>query len=150
MAPHWFDLVAWVALGLGFASALVIVADVVVLGNWQHMAIMDLAFPLTALYLGPIALWAYFAHGRRMSRKRMHMHAAGAMEGPRDSLWQVSLSDSHCGAGCVLGDIAGEWIVWATAWMIGSTPARPPPHAAAAAPFPAPGSKPFPAFPGRP
>src|SRR5438132_9800674 len=29
--------------------------------------------------------------------------------------------DSHCGAGCVLGDIGGEWIVWATAWMIGST-----------------------------
>ena len=114
------------ALGLGFASALVIVADVVVLGNWQHMAIMDLAFPLTALYLGPIALWAYFARGRRMSRKRMHMHMAGMEEGPRDSLWQVSLSDSHCGAGCALGDVAGEWIVWATAWMIGSTAALGP------------------------
>src|SRR5437870_10702855 len=86
------------------------------------MAIMDLAFPLTALYMGPIALWAYFARGRRMSRKRMHMHPSGMHDGePRDSLWQVSLSDSHCGAGCVLGDIAGEWIVWATAWMIGST-----------------------------
>ena len=121
MAPSWFELLAWVALGLGFASALVIVADIVVLGNWQHMAIMDLAFPLTALYLGPIALWAYFARGRRMSRRRMHMHMAGVEEGPRDSLWQVSLSDSHCGAGCVLGDIVGEWIVWATAWMIGST-----------------------------
>jgi hypothetical protein len=24
--------------------------------------------------------------------------------------WQVSLSDSHCGAGWVLGDICGEWI----------------------------------------
>jgi len=42
-------------------------------------------------------------------------------ESDRDSWWQVSLSDSHCGAGCVLGDIAGEWIVWASAWMIGST-----------------------------
>jgi hypothetical protein len=121
VAPSWFELLAWVALGLGFASALIIVADIVVLGNWQHMAIMDLAFPLTALYMGPIAVWAYFARGRRMSRKRMHMHTAGINEDPRDSLWQVSLSDSHCGAGCVLGDIAGEWIVWATAWMIGST-----------------------------
>ena len=88
------DLVAWAALGLGFASALVIVADIFLLGNSQHMAIMDLAFPLTALYMGPIALWAYFARGRRMSRKRKHMHAAGVMEGPRDSLWQASLSDS--------------------------------------------------------
>ena len=58
MAPSWFELLAWVALGLGFASALVIAADIVVLGNRQHMAIMDVAFPLTALYLGPIALWA--------------------------------------------------------------------------------------------
>jgi hypothetical protein len=56
----------------------------------------------------------------------MHMHAARMNEGPRDSLWQVSLSDSHCGAGCVLGDIAGEWIVWATAWTIGSTAALGP------------------------
>jgi len=38
-----------VALGLGYASALFIVADIVVLGNWQHMAIMNLAVLLTAL-----------------------------------------------------------------------------------------------------
>ena len=121
MAPSWFELLAWVALGLGFASALVIVADIVLLGNRQHMGIMNLAFPLTGLYLGPIALWAYFARGRRMSRKRMHMHADPMNEGARGSWWQVSLSDSHCGAGCALGDIGGEWIVWATGWMIGST-----------------------------
>jgi len=65
VAPTWFELLAWVALGLGFASALVIAADIVVLGNRQHMTIMDVAFPLTALYLGPIALWAYFARGGR-------------------------------------------------------------------------------------
>src|SRR5256885_12569738 len=111
MAPHWFDLVAWVALGLGFASALVIVADIFVLGNWQHMAIMDLAYPLTALYLGPIALWAYFARGRRMSRKRMHMHMAGMEEGARDSLWQGWLPGIHCGAACVLAGIAAAWRV---------------------------------------
>jgi hypothetical protein len=126
VAPSWFELLAWVALALGFASALVIVADIFVLGNRQHMAIMNLAFPLTALYMGPIALWAYFARGRRMSRKRMDMHMAGMDEEARDSLWQVSLSDSHCGAGCVLGDIGGEWIVWATGWMIGSTAALGP------------------------
>ena len=27
MAPSWFELVAWAALGLGFGSALVIVAE---------------------------------------------------------------------------------------------------------------------------
>ena len=126
MAPNWFEVLAWVALAVGFASALVIVTDIFVLGNRQHMAIMNLAFPLTALYMGPIALWAYFARGRRMSRKRMDMHAPAMDEEARDSMWQVSLSDSHCGAGCVLGDIGGEWIVWATGWIIGSTAALGP------------------------
>src|SRR5579864_2656250 len=61
------------------------------------MGIMNLAFPLIALYMGPIALWAYFARGRRMSRKRMSMHMAGMTQGPRDSVWQVSLSDHALG-----------------------------------------------------
>jgi hypothetical protein len=52
MAPHWFDLVARAALGLGFAPALVIAADIFLLGNRQHVAIMNLVFPLTALYMG--------------------------------------------------------------------------------------------------
>src|SRR5947208_530498 len=107
MPPSWFELLAWVALGLGFASALVIVADLVVLGNWQHMAIMDLAFPLTALYMGPIALWAYFARGRRMSRKRMHMHAAGVMADPRDRLWKAPI------------DSSGHWFLMQIGMMLG-------------------------------
>src|SRR5207245_7834189 len=91
MAPHWFELAAWAALGLGFASALVIVADIVLLGNRQHMAIMNLVFPLSALYMGPVALWAYFARGRRMSHKQMHLHGAEMTREreARDSWWQV-------------------------------------------------------------
>jgi Domain of unknown function (DUF4396) len=128
MAPHLLELVAWVALALGFASALVIIADIALFGNRQHMAIMNLVFPLTALYMGPVAVWAYFTRGRQMSHEQMGMHGL-RMRGepePRDSWWQVSLSDSHCGAGCALGDIVGEWIVWASGWMIGSTAALGP------------------------
>ncbi|MFL5914949.1 MAG: DUF4396 domain-containing protein [Gaiellaceae bacterium] len=123
MAPHWFELVAWAGLALGFASALVIAVDIALLGNRQHMAIMNLVFPLTALYMGPVAVWAYFTRGRRMSHRQMRMSTAPMTNAPepRDSWWQVSLSDSHCGAGCALGDVGGEWIVWAIGWMIGST-----------------------------
>ncbi|HSC51183.1 MAG TPA: DUF4396 domain-containing protein [Gaiellaceae bacterium] len=33
--------------------------------------------------------------------------------------WHVANADSHCGAGCTLGDIAGDWIVFALGpWMI--------------------------------
>ena len=120
MASSWFELLAWAALGLGFASALLILADMFVFGNRQHMWIMNLAFPLTALYMGPVAVWAYFTRGRLMSVKRMHgMHLSN--EGEVLDWWQISLSDSHCGAGCVLGDILGEWIVFATGWTIAST-----------------------------
>ena len=49
MVPHWFELLAWVALALGFASALVVAGDIVVLGNRQQMGIMNLVFPLSAL-----------------------------------------------------------------------------------------------------
>jgi hypothetical protein len=118
MAPHWFELVAWAALALGFASALAIAADIFLLGNRQHLAIMNLVFPLTALYMGPLALKLYLPHRRRKS----HVQMAAMMEREaRDSWRQAALSDTHCGAGCALGDIGGEWLVWATAWMIGST-----------------------------
>ncbi len=33
-------------------------------------------------------------------------------------MWAVSKGTAHCGAGCALGDIAGEWIVFATGWTI--------------------------------
>src|SRR3954471_2488929 len=110
MASHWFELVAWAALAVGFASALVIAVDIALLGNRQHMAIMNPVWPISALYLGPLALWAYYTRGRRMSLKQMRAHAADRMAEDDDpiSWWQVSLSDSHCGAGCVPGDIGGE------------------------------------------
>jgi hypothetical protein len=128
MAPHWFELLAWAALAVGFASALVITADIVLFGNRQHMAIMNFVFPLTALYMGPVAVLAYFTRGRQMSHSHMPAHTARMANAPepRDSWWQVSLSDSHCGAGCALGDVGGEWIVWAIGWMIGSTAALGP------------------------
>jgi hypothetical protein len=128
MAPQWLDLVAWASLAVGFSSALLIGADIALLGNRQHMGIMNVVFPLTGLYLRPLAVWAYFTRGRRMSHKQMHRNTVppkGEPE-PRDSWWQASLSDSHCGAGCVLGDVAGEWIVWATGWMIAPTAALGP------------------------
>jgi hypothetical protein len=128
MASHWFELVSWAALAGGFASALAISADIAVLRNRQHTAIMNLVFPLTALYMGPIAVWGYVTRGRRMSHMQMHTQEAVVRDDSerRDSWWQVSLSDSHCGAGCVLGDICGEWIVWASGWTIGSTAALGP------------------------
>ena len=129
MAPQWAEAVGWIFLALGFASAALIVVDEFALGHRQQMWIMDLVHPITALYWGPLWLWAYFRSGRKGSRRVMHAAAERlAAEGADgDALreagkstddehlrpWHVANADSHCGAGCTLGDIAGEWIVYA-------------------------------------
>ena len=131
----WHHYLAWAMLGLGFASALIILVDELVLGHRQHMFIMNLVHAITALYWGPVWLWAYFTRGRRMSTKVLHHRAkeladqgadpeplkAQATSTDRRDLWHwhVANADSHCGAGCTLGDILGEWVVFmfAIAWF---------------------------------
>jgi len=131
MSSHWLEVVAWVALSLAFASALVILADVFLFGHRQMMGVMNLVHPITALYWGPVWLVAYFTRGRRMSvqvmqRRMEELEDRGVAseqlerDDEADDIrpWHVANAASHCGAGCTLGDIAGEWIVWATGWTI--------------------------------
>ena len=72
------------------------------------MWIMNLVWPITALYFGPIALWAYFAWAGSGAKAAM-MHAKmpdyehHAAERP---FWQkCAVGTSHCGSGCTRGDI---------------------------------------------
>lgn len=106
----WIEAIGWLSLSLAFASALLMLFDIFVRGYRQKMWIMDLVYPITALYWGPVALWFYFKHGRRTSRPLLEEDGQPASEKmPR---WNVlSKAVGHCGAGCTLGDIAGEWLV---------------------------------------
>jgi hypothetical protein len=124
-----YESISWAMLALGFASALAILVDELVLGHRQHMAVMNLVHPITALYWGPVWLWAYCTHGRkgshayaraeaeRLLRESGDPHAEAAELRERaessDDLrpWHVANAVSHCGAGCTLGDIAAEWLV---------------------------------------
>jgi len=94
--PGWLEAVSWFMLATAFASALVILYDIVVRGHRQKMAIMNAVYPITALYWGPLAPWFYFRFGDSASGDRFPT---------------LSKAVSHCGAGCTLGDIAGEWLV---------------------------------------
>jgi|SRR5690348_514512 hypothetical protein len=112
--PFWLTALAWVSLGSAFACALAIALDLAG-GHRQHMWIMNLVWPITALYAGPLALWAYFKVGRLSSHHRMQIAKARGEKpaSQRKPFWQtVGVADSHCGAGCTLGDIAGGWIVF--------------------------------------
>ena len=111
--PGWLHALAVVVLVAWALCALVILADV--LGHRQHMAIMNVVWPVTALWAGPLALWAYYRHGRKTTHRAM-MAAKARGEPPpaqrRPFGLTVALGTTHCGAGCMLGDIVAEWFVF--------------------------------------
>jgi hypothetical protein len=111
--PAWLTIISWIFISLGLSSAAVIVADIYVLGYREHVKIMEAVWPLTALYAGPAGLAAYFRWGRPMSQRWM---TAGNRGMPAKPFWAgTAVSTTHCGAGCVLGDVIAEWIVFAAA-----------------------------------
>lgn len=95
--PQWLELLAIASLAAAAGSALVVAVDLAA-GRRQKMRIMNLVWPLTALYAGPLAVWAYWRVGRRRVDK---------------PFWQqVALGATHCGSGCTLGDVVAEWFTF--------------------------------------
>jgi hypothetical protein len=102
-------------------SAVIIAVDIAN-GRHQHMAIMNVVWPITALYGGPLALLAYFTFGRAMKHASEGQH--GKMEMPKHPMWQSALLGStHCGAGCMTGDVLteGALFLFAASALLGST-----------------------------
>lgn len=110
--PTWLIIVAAVSLIVAGICCLVIILDIWV-GHRQHMWIMNLVWPITALYAGPVALLAYFTVGRLSTHQAMMAAKERGEEPPgkKKPFWQsVALGATHCGAGCTLGDIVAEWL----------------------------------------
>jgi hypothetical protein len=122
--PDWLTALSIISLGLAVACTLAIALDIA-LGRHQPMAIMNLVWPITALYAGPLGLWAYWRLGRapRHAGHGHHEHAK------RPFVQSVMLAASHCGSGCTLGDLLAEALLLAlpftlfgsdllTGWML--------------------------------
>lgn len=92
--PGWLHMLAWAYLSLCFLCAAIIIVHEAV-ADGQKMFIMYLVWPITALYLGPAALWMYFH---------------------KEARTDVAVAAMHCGAGCTLGDIVAEFAVSAGGW----------------------------------
>ncbi|GAN79853.1 MULTISPECIES: DUF4396 domain-containing protein [Acidocellaceae] len=124
MIPLWLTIVSILSLIAAFSSAALIIIDL--RKRPQPMAVMNPVWPITALYFGPIGLWAYYALGRaakpqsaEMSGHNGHHHHDGS-----DQPFWIStfIGSTHCGAGCTLGDIIAEFLVFFTgAAFVGST-----------------------------
>lgn len=115
MVPAWLEVVSWVAIGAAILCAAFILYDIFGRGYRQHMWIMEAVWPVTALYFGPVGVWAYSKWGRPQSQKWMEKN--GDPPGKSFSA-TTSVGVSHCGAGCTLGDIIGATFVFLIGWEV--------------------------------
>ena len=114
MVPTWLHDLAIAALLLGLLCAVVIAIDVI--RHPQHMGIMNVVWPVTALFGTVITLWGYFTYGRLATHERAHaaMERHEEMPSKQETPFPVMVGKgaSHCGSGCTIGDIIAEWLVF--------------------------------------
>lgn len=120
MPASWLVAVAWAALAVGIASAIAMAVDIYGRGYRQRMPIMEGVWPVTGLYFGPAAWWAYRRFGRPSSDRWLREHDRDSP--PDKPGWAtVAVGVSHCGAGCTLGDIAAEFAVFGLGLAVAGT-----------------------------
>jgi hypothetical protein len=115
LIPFWLHLVAILSLLLAAGCAVAVAVDVA--RHPQHMWIMNIVWPVTALYGSVAALWAYRRYGRLATKEKAEAAMARHEEMPSARLTpfpaKVMKGTFHCGSGCMLGDICAEWLVFA-------------------------------------
>jgi len=114
MIPHWLHALSIAYLAAGGLCALVIAGDL--MRHPQHMWIMNVVWPVTALFGTAWVLWQYFTYGR-LAEKAQVMSARERGEPPpnrRLTPFPIMVGNGalHCGSGCTLGDICAEWLVF--------------------------------------
>lgn len=104
------EAIAWTSLIVAFLCAAVIIIDEI--RRPQRMAVMNIVWPVTALYLSIFGLWAYFHFGPRMAKgAKASRHGGHDQDGP-PTLAQTALAASHCGAGCMIADVVTEFTLF--------------------------------------
>ena len=133
--PEWLHILAIASLAAGGLSAIIIALDILA-GRPQHMWIMSVVWPITGLYAGPLALYGYFkvgrtpkgghgghghgghGHGGHAETEQGHGGGEKPQGNPNPSWQSAALAATHCGAGCTLGDICAEWIIFAVPFTL--------------------------------
>ena len=114
MIPYALHLTAVVWLFAAGLSFLAIAGDE--LAHPQQMWIMNLVWPVTALWAGPLAAWAYLTLGRTATKATVSAAKARGEKPPNKTnpfYQSVAVGATHCGAGCSLADLVVEWAVLA-------------------------------------
>ncbi len=108
MIPGWLTAVSWVYVGLALLCAAAIVYDVYGRGYRQRASAMNVVWPITALYFGPLALPAYHRWGRPRSEKWQKEHGVA----PEKSLPAAAATGGiPGGAASAIGHVIGVPLV---------------------------------------
>ena len=114
MVPAWLHALSIAFLLLGALCAAVIAADVA--RHPQQMGIMNVVWPVTALFGTVWIAWQYFTYGRLAEREKAHaaMQRGEEMPGKKLTPFPIMVANGalHCGSGGTLGDICAEWLVF--------------------------------------
>jgi hypothetical protein len=114
MIPPWLHELSIASLLLGVICALLIAINIT--RHHQHMFIMNIVWPVTALFGGLFALWAYSRYGRLARHGKVRRALGNGEEPPHTRLTpfpvMIGKGTAHCGAGCTLGDICAEWLAF--------------------------------------
>lgn len=115
--PDWLTVAAQIYLALSVLCFFYILMD------QQRkpapmMRVMLWVWPITALWAGPLGVWAYHNNQKRHMAHNHAAHVEGEMKdarmqapAPRALAWQsVMVGTLHCGAGCTLADLLGPWL----------------------------------------
>ena len=102
--PAWLHTLAIISLAIGAVCAITVALDEA--RRPQKMWIMNLVWPLTALFGSVLWTVGYYAWGRTKPEKQDD-------DSKPPFPIMVAKGSSHCGAGCTLGDIVAEWAAFA-------------------------------------
>ncbi len=114
MVPAWLHDISIASLVLGGICAIAIVIDE--LNHPQHMWIMNVVWPVTALFGTVFWLWGYARYGRLATKQSMiDIKKQGRVPPNKSKPFAAMVAEgaSHCGSGCTLGDICAEWLAFA-------------------------------------
>lgn len=115
------SIFAWLSIGIATVCGILIALDET--RNPQAMGIMNVVWPVSALYLSVAALWAYYRFGRKKAtnafpRRMSHQHEGSRTQNQEPSPSQIAIGTSHCGAGCMLADLVCEFVIAASGFTL--------------------------------
>lgn len=70
MIPHWLSTLSVAMLLFGAACSLWIIIDILA-GHRQHMAIMNIVWPVIALFGTVFTMWGYYKYGRLATHSKV-------------------------------------------------------------------------------